>query len=35
MLYERRHKMRKNTLQDFRIQKGLTQEELAKLTETT
>lgn len=27
--------MRKNTLQDFRIQKGLTQEELAKLTETT
>lgn len=27
--------MSKNTLQDFRIQKGLTQEELAKLTETT
>ena len=27
--------MRKDILQDFRIQKGLTQEELAKLTETT
>ena len=27
--------MKKNTLRDFRIQKGLTQKELAKLTDTT